>query len=164
MLYPWFLSFYVRVGRTSTVRLQINLKSSLIVIPYIRSPLYFTLKKFLRQVTSFFTSLSSFCPPTISDKFSITFHFFTRLVCPVGYNEFAFFRQWRIQTLWWVQTWNLRNIYKIRFLIFWAVFCAFGFKVWKSGNMTQKNFFRQKFKKISTNPEFPADYESVKKL
>ncbi len=39
--------------------------------------------------------------------------------------------------------WNLRHIYKIGFLIFWAVFCAFGFKVWKKyyGNMTQKIFF-----------------------
>jgi hypothetical protein len=26
-----------------------------------------------------------------------------------------FFRKWRIQTLWWVQNWNLRHIYKIRF-------------------------------------------------
>ncbi len=42
-----------------------------------------------------------------------------------------FFRKWRIQTLWWAQNWNLRHIYKIRFLIFWAVFCAFGFKVCK---------------------------------
>ncbi len=42
-----------------------------------------------------------------------------------------FFRKWRIQNLWWVQNGNLRHIYKIRFLIFWAVFCAFGFKVCK---------------------------------
>jgi hypothetical protein len=35
-----------------------------------------------------------------------------------------FFRKWRIQTLWWVQNWNLRHVYKIRFLIFRAFFCV----------------------------------------
>jgi hypothetical protein len=58
-----------------------------------------------------------------------------------------FFRKWRIQTLWWVHNWNLRHIYWIHFLIFWAVSCAFGFKVWKSTNMTLKNFFWEKIEK-----------------
>jgi hypothetical protein len=29
-----------------------------------------------------------------------------------------FFRKWRIQTLWWVQNWNLKHIYKLRFWFF----------------------------------------------
>ncbi len=52
---------------------------------------------------------------------------------PIGYNEFDFF----------LENKEYRHfdgckieIYKIRFLIFWAVFFAFGFKVWKSTNMT----------------------------
>ncbi len=33
-------------------------------------------------------------------------------ICTIGYNEFDFFfRKWRLQTLWWVQNWNLRHIY-----------------------------------------------------
>ncbi len=55
-------------------------------------------------------------------------------ICTLGYNEFGFFfRKWKIQTLWWVQNWNLRLIYKIHFLIFWAIFCTFGFKVCENG-------------------------------
>ncbi len=66
----------------------------------------------------------------------------------LGYNEFYFFLENKeTQTLWWVQNWNLRHIYKIRFLIFWAVSCAFSFKVWKSTKMTLKKFFLQKIEK-----------------
>ncbi len=45
------------------------------------------------------------------------------ITCPVqqGTTNLTFFRKWRIQTLWWVQNWNPRHIYKTRFLIFWAV-------------------------------------------
>jgi hypothetical protein len=66
---------------------------------------------------------------------------------------------------------NLRHIYLIRFLIFGSIFCAFGFQVWKSTNMTKnimwtnkkryqkaqnfmlisnplKKFFKNAFKKI----------------
>jgi hypothetical protein len=48
------------------------------------------------------------------------------------------FRKLRIQTLWWVQNWNLRHIYQISLLIFWAVFCAFGVKVFKKCYYDQK--------------------------
>jgi hypothetical protein len=34
----------------------------------------------------------------------------------------------------------------------------------KSANMTQKNFFGKKSKKISKNAEFHADFESVEKV
>ncbi len=57
-----------------------------------------------------------------------------------------FFRKWRIQTLRWVQNWNLRHIYKIGFLIFCAVFCAFGFKVCK-----KSRFWVHFFKTFSTD-------------
>ncbi len=61
-----------------------------------------------------------------------------------------------------MQNWNLRHIYKIHFLIFWAVFCAFGFKVCNKCKYDPKNFlFEQKLKKISKNAEFHADFESV---
>ena len=40
-----------------------------------------------------------------------------------------------------MQNWKLRHIYEICFLIFWAVFCAFGFKVWKKYKYDLKNFF-----------------------
>ncbi len=54
------------------------------------------------------------------------------LTYTLGYNKFDF---------WWVQNWNLRHIYKICFLIFWAVFCAFGFKVFKKYLYDQQFFF-----------------------
>ncbi len=66
-----------------------------------------------------------------------------------------FFRKWRIQTLWLVQNWNLRHIYKIRFLIFWAVFCALAFKVWKKYKYDLKKFFCEKITKgvtLISNP------------
>ncbi len=50
------------------------------------------------------------------------------------------------------------------FLIFWAVFCAFRFKVWKKYKYGQKKFFLNKSKKVSKNAEFHADFESVKKI
>jgi len=52
----------------------------------------------------------------------------------VGYNEFDFIKKLRTQTLRWVQKTHLLNT----FLDFGAIFCAFGFKVLKSNNMTQK--------------------------
>ena len=36
-------------------------------------------------------------------------------LCTLGTTNLTFFRKWRIQTLWWVQNWNLRHIYKIHF-------------------------------------------------
>ncbi len=71
-----------------------------------------------------------------------------------------FFRKWRIQTLWWVQNWNLRHIYNISFLIFPAVFCAFGFKVWKKYKYDKKNFC-EKSKKVSKYAKFHAYFEFV---
>ncbi len=55
-----------------------------------------------------------------------------------------FYRKWNIQTLWWMQNWNLRHIYKIRFLIFWAVFCAAGLKFWKKCYYDLKIIFFEK--------------------
>ncbi len=64
-----------------------------------------------------------------------------------------------------MQNWNLRHIYKIRFLIFWAVSCAFGFKVWKKYKYDlKKNFSFEKSKKVSKNAEFYTDFESVEKV
>ncbi len=40
-----------------------------------------------------------------------------------------------------LKNWNLRHIYYIRFLIFWAVFCAFGFKVRKKYQYDLKKIF-----------------------
>ncbi len=63
----------------------------------------------------------------------------------IGYNEFDFFkRKLRIQTFWWLQNWNLRHIYKICFLIFWAFFALLASKFSISANMTKKIFFLQK--------------------
>jgi hypothetical protein len=91
--------------------------------------------------------------------------FALRVGCALGCNEFDFFfRKWRIQTHWWVQNWNLRHIYKICFLIFWAVFSHLALKFAKSANMTPKKIFWQKSKTISKNAEFHADFESVEKV
>ncbi len=51
------------------------------------------------------------------------------------------------------------------FFDFWAVFCAFGCKVWKKYKYDLQNFFLQKkIKKISKNAEFHADFKSVEKV
>ncbi len=47
-----------------------------------------------------------------------------------------------------MQNWNWRHIYKIPFFIFWAIFCTFGFKVWKSTNITWKLFFAKNQKGV----------------
>jgi hypothetical protein len=47
---------------------------------------------------------------------------------------------------------------------FWAVLCAFGFKVCKNANMTQKIIFSDYFDMGIKNAEFDADFESVKKV
>ncbi len=51
------------------------------------------------------------------------------------------------------------------FFDFGAVFCAFGFKVWKKyySNMTYKKV-RKKSRKVSKNAEFHADFKSVEKI
>jgi hypothetical protein len=54
-----------------------------------------------------------------------------------------FFRKWRLQTLCWVQNWDLRHIYRVHFFIFWAVFCAFGFKIFKKCKYEQKILFEK---------------------
>ncbi len=61
------------------------------------------------------------CKKTKSRNFVLDFKYM--YIVHKGTTNLTFFRKWRIQTL--------RHIYKIGFLIFWAVFCAFGFKVWK---------------------------------
>ncbi len=47
---------------------------------------------------------------------------------------------------------------------FWAVSCAFGFKVWKKLQIWPKRKFFFKSKKVSKNAEFHADFESVEKV
>ncbi len=48
--------------------------------------------------------------------------------------------------------------------VFWAVFCAFGFKVCKKCLIWPKQiFFDKKSEKISKNAEFHADFEKVEK-
>ncbi len=62
-----------------------------------------------------------------------------------------------------MHNWNLRHIYKIRFLIFWGIFCAFGFKVFRKCDYDPKNFLVKKSRKISKN-EFNADFKSIEKV
>ncbi len=69
----------------------------------------------------------------------ITMPTWSQTACTLGYNKFNFYRKWRIQTLWWVQKWNLRFNYKICFLIFWAFFARLAYK---SDNMTRIFFFK----------------------
>ncbi len=52
----------------------------------------------------------------------------------------------------------------LRFLIFLAIFCAFGFKVFKKCQNNPKKNFCKKIKKISKKAEFHADFESVEKV
>jgi hypothetical protein len=56
--------------------------------------------------------------------------------CQVGYNEFDFFQKMKNTDPLRVQNWNLRHIYEIRFLIFWADFARLASKFEKSTNMT----------------------------
>jgi hypothetical protein len=48
------------------------------------------------------------------------------------------------------------------FLIFGTVFCAFGFKVWKSTNMTLNFFFKSK--EVAKNAEIHAYFKSAEKV
>jgi len=48
----------------------------------------------------------------------------------IGYSDFDFFLM-ENAIPWWVKNWILRHIYKILFLIFWAVSCAFCFRIAK---------------------------------
>ncbi len=72
-----------------------------------------------------------------------------------------FKRKLRTQTLLWAQNLNLRHIYLISFLIFGAVFCAFGFKVWKSTNTTFKKFI---LKNIRISCCFQIRWKSFNKM
>jgi hypothetical protein len=69
----------------------------------------------------------------------------------------------RVQTLWWVQNLNLRHIYSICFFLE-AVFCAWGFKVWKKYKYDPKKNFFEKIQKGIKNAEFHADFKSVEKV
>ncbi len=79
---------------------------------------------------------------------------------------FDFFKKIKDQTLWWAQYLNLRHIYLIKLLIFGAVFCAFGFKVWKKYycNMTYKNFIFKNQKRYQKTQNFMLISNSLKKF
>ncbi len=51
------------------------------------------------------------------------------------------FRKWRIQTLWWVQNWNLRHIYWIRFFDFLSRFLRVWLQSLKKVLIWPTNFF-----------------------
>jgi hypothetical protein len=80
----------------------------------------------------------------------------------VGYNEFDFF--WKMKNtdpLMGAKFKSKKHLLNI--FLFWAVFCAFGFKVFKKC-LYDKNDKWKKSKKISKNAEFHADFESVEKV
>ncbi len=78
--------------------------------------------------------------------------------CAVGYNKFDFFKIKNIDPLKGAK-FNIRQIYLICFLIFGAVFRAFGFKLWINTKMIKK--CKKKTKKESKNAEVHADFKSV---
>ncbi len=64
-----------------------------------------------------------------------------------------FFRKWRIQTLWWVQNWNLRETF----------FAHLASKFAKSATMTPKHFFLTKIKKDIKKRRISSWFSSVSK-
>ncbi len=79
-------------------------------------------------------------------------------------------RKRRFQTLWWMQDWILRHIYKSSFTFFRAVSCAFGFKVCKKCLPVDDPIFFSHYNHIWVSKfrisEFDADFKfkSVEKV
>ncbi len=72
----------------------------------------------------------------------------------LGYNEFDFFLKWRIQTLWCVQNWNLRQIYKTGFFDFSSRFLHIWLQNLKVLILPKKIFFWKKQKRCPKTQNF----------